>query len=187
MVDDLCGPQLGDAAAVKESSKPTLKTMPTFPSDWSALETAHLVINQGGKQDASGNICCAHAVIGQCQVQTEYQTGQKYFDFSNNRTRFEDAVSGEIIVNDYKKKMEMEVVHNATLGYDVCQDYCPLEDDLEVCGWWWLFRARGVRAVVVSLGRSREPVVRWCSLVCTVLPWSSMSCFRVLDFDVRVY
>ena len=121
------------ATATVEKSTP-LKDAPVFASDWSAHETAHLVINQGGVPDASGALCCAHAVIGQCQVQTEYQQGQKYFDFSNNRTRFEDEVSGEIIVNDYIKGMEMSVVHNETLGYDVCQEYCPLQDELEVFG-----------------------------------------------------
>lgn len=125
------------AAQVKnipEKAVSSLKDAPTFPNDWSAEEVAHLVINQGGIPDSEGNICCAHAVIGECQVQAEYQHGQKYFDYSNSRTRFEDIVSGDIIVNDYKAGKEMAVVHNETLGYDVCVEYCPLQDDLEPFG-----------------------------------------------------
>jgi len=114
-------------------STPTSNNI-TFPNDWSAQETVHLVINQGGKLDPSGDLCCAHAVIGECQVQTQYQKGQKYFDYSNQRTRFEDAVTGEIIVNDYTSGKEMSVVHNETLGYDVCTEYCPLQDDLDIFG-----------------------------------------------------
>ena len=123
----------GAVADAKDTATP-LKDSPTFPNDWSAHETAHLVINQGGVEDGQGNICCAHAVIGECQVQAEYQRGQKYFDYTNKRTRFEDDVSGEIIVNDYKTNKEMSVVHNATLGYDVCTEYCPLQDELDPFG-----------------------------------------------------
>ena len=122
--------KVGDVAEETKDTV-TLKDSPTFPNDWSAVETAHLVINQGGVPDAEGNICCAHAVIGQCQVQAQYQHGNKYFDYTNKRTRFEDSVSGEIFVNDYTNGKEMAVVHNETLGYDVCVEYCPLQDELD--------------------------------------------------------
>lgn len=122
---------MGDVAVDAKADAAKPNDLPTFPNDWSAHETAHLVINQGGAEDSQGNLCCAHAKIGQCQVQTEYQSGQKYFDYSNKRTRFEDEVSGEIIVNDYTNGKEMAVVHNATLGYDVCTSYCPLQDELD--------------------------------------------------------
>ena len=144
----------------------TNTTLPTFPNDWSAEEKAHLVINQGGKPDADGNLCCAHAVVGECQVQSEYQHGQKYFDYSNKRTRFEDSVSGEITVNDYKKNKEMLVVYNSTLGYDICQEcvvFVFVHHGAASTIWWrtWCLlaclRARGwtgVRACVRACVRA---------------------------------
>jgi hypothetical protein len=97
----------------------------TWPNDWSATETQTMLINQGGTPDAAGDTCCKADYFSQCQVQSQYQTGVHYYDFTNQRSRFEDPVNG-ITVNLFGKIMKsMAVVHNGT--HDVCQKYCPIE------------------------------------------------------------
>jgi hypothetical protein len=100
----------------------------TFPGDYTAKETSLLLINQGGEEDANGNFCCNRSHLGQCQVQYQSLNGAHYVDLTNQRSRFEDVVSG-ITVNDYKKHMSMEVVHNETTGKDTCVKFCPLDPE----------------------------------------------------------
>jgi hypothetical protein len=96
-----------------------------WANDWSATETAAMLINQGGQPSADGSsICCASNYGSQCQIQQQYMSGMKYYDYSNNRTRMEDPVNG-IEVVDYKALKDMLVVHNGT--HDVCQKYCPID------------------------------------------------------------
>ena len=94
-----------------------------WPKDWSAYESNVMVVNQGGSPDGQGNICCSTQEV-QCQVQYQSQNGQKFVDFSNQRTRFDDPVNG-ITVNDFKAHKSLNVVHNGT--HDVCKDYCPID------------------------------------------------------------
>ena len=96
-----------------------------WANDWSATETSAMLINQGGQPSADGSsICCASNYGSQCQIQQQYMSGMKYYDYSNNRTRMEDPVNG-IEVVDYKALKDMLVVHNGT--HDVCQKYCPID------------------------------------------------------------
>jgi hypothetical protein len=92
-----------------------------WAKDWTALEDASMTINQGGKVTGGGDICCDGSVP-QCQVQYQHMHGQKYFDFTNSRERFEDEVAGEVNVADYHKGMDMLV------GPDgACKEFCPID------------------------------------------------------------
>lgn len=99
-----------------------------WPKDWMAVESQGMVINQGGVPSKDGSsICCQSSFGGQCQVQVQYQSGQKYFDYSHNRTRFE-ASNGQIFVDLYGSVLKsLEVVHNGT--HDVCKAYCPIDPE----------------------------------------------------------
>jgi hypothetical protein len=98
-----------------------------WPRDWSAMETVNMVINQGGMPNADDTaVCCSTTYGGQCQVQQQYQKGQKYYDYSNNRTRFEDPVNGIMVdLYDAEHLKSMLVQHNGT--HDVCVKYCPID------------------------------------------------------------
>ena len=96
-----------------------------WSNDWSATETSAMLINQGGQPNADGSaICCDSSYSSQCQIQQQYSSGTKYYDFTNNRTRLEDPING-INVVDYVAHKDMLVVHNGT--HDVCQKYCPID------------------------------------------------------------
>lgn len=96
----------------------------TWATDFSAFETNGMVINQGGIPSKDGDsVCCVVTGLSQCQVQIEYQEGQKYYDYTNQRTRFEGG--GQVIVDLFDKHKELLVVHNGT--HDVCQEYCPID------------------------------------------------------------
>lgn len=100
----------------------------SWPNEWSAFESQSLVINQGGAPSADGrSVCCQVHTMSQCQVQEQYQAGQKYYDYTNKRTRFEDGGSGQIFVDLYDVHKSLQVVHNGT--HDVCQSYCPIDPD----------------------------------------------------------
>jgi hypothetical protein len=65
----------------------------------------------------------------QCQVQLQHQAGMRYLDVTNQRTRFEDAVADQIIVDDYTALKSMEVKLNTTTGKETCVEYCPIDPD----------------------------------------------------------
>lgn len=119
-----------EMAAARSSNRRNLRPRsrvtdsPQFPTDWSAHETAAMIINQGGKDDGNGNICCINGAPGQCQIQSQYISGQKYFDYSNNRTRLEDPING-YFVDDYKAGKSYEVYPSN----NTCKSFCPLEED----------------------------------------------------------
>ena len=84
-----------------------------------------MIINQGGvpNQDDS-QICCSSDFSTNCQVQIQYHSGVRYYDYTNQRSRIEDPING-IEVDDYKSHKAMIVVNNGT--HDVCQKYCPID------------------------------------------------------------
>jgi len=94
---------------------------PQFPNDWSGMTYAVLVQNQN-TVTVGDDICCK--VGTNCQVQTQFDAGMNYVDFSHNRTRFEDT-TGQTIVSFYDPSIQREcnVVNNT------CTEYCPLEGD----------------------------------------------------------
>jgi hypothetical protein len=96
--------------------------IPTLPLDWTANEEDFMVVYQGDYTVSGGLYCCGDT---SCEVQTQYQSGMNYFDFSHNRTRFDDPVNGDFVTLFNPIYKEMLVVNNA------CQEYCPVEDDLE--------------------------------------------------------
>jgi len=96
---------------------------PTFPLDWTAYEVDQLLQYQGDYTTRGNLMCCSVNSEG-CQVQIQGQFGMSYFDFTHNRTRFDDAGSGQTIVTLYDQQMECLVVN------DTCQEYCPLQGDL---------------------------------------------------------
>ena len=97
----------------------------TWASDWTAAETSNLIINQGGVPNQDGSqICCSSDFSTNCQVQIQYHAGTRYYDYTNQRSRFEDPING-IEVDDYKSHKSMLVVNNGT--HDVCQKYCPID------------------------------------------------------------
>jgi hypothetical protein len=98
---------------------------PKFSNDWTAVEEDDLMVMQGDYTTSGNNYCCA--VTSNCQVQTEYQKGNTYFDYTNNRTRFDDQISGQIIVTDFSVGKEMLVVGSPL----TCKEYCPTEGWLE--------------------------------------------------------
>jgi len=100
-----------------------LKAPPSFPIDWTANEEDYMVVYQGQYVQQNGMYCCGDT---SCEVQTEFQSGMDYFDASHNRTRFDDPVQGSIVSLFYPVYKEMAV--DAT---NTCQEYCPIEDDLE--------------------------------------------------------
>merc|ERR1719445_135861 len=64
-----------------------------------------------------------------CQIQIQAESGKHYFDYTHNRTRY-DYDDGSIIVSDYMLGKEMSVVVTEQ-GTFACDQYCPLEFDLE--------------------------------------------------------
>ena len=100
-------------------------TAAQFPKDWSASVTNTMLINQGGQPGPEGSQCCTSSFSGQCQIQSQYQNGMKYFDFTNQRTRMEDPINGIVVALYGKEGKNMLVVHNGT--HDVCEKYCPID------------------------------------------------------------
>jgi hypothetical protein len=100
--------------------------VPVFPTDWTSIEQDFAVVYQGQYVQTGGMYCCGDA---NCEIQTEYQSGHNYFDFTNQRTRFDDPVQGSIVSLFKPVYKEMAVDAN-----NVCQAFCPIEDDLEPYG-----------------------------------------------------
>jgi hypothetical protein len=95
---------------------------PKFPNDWSALEDDSMAVFQGQVITQGSKMCCdTHS---NCQVQVQYQLGNVYVDYTNNRTRFDDRISGQDIVTLYKIQKTMLVVNQT------CKEYCPLQGDV---------------------------------------------------------
>ena len=66
-----------------------------WPGDWSGEVTNSLLINQGGHKNKAGDaMCCDTNNNAQCEIQSEYQNGMLYYDFTNQRQRMEDPVNG---------------------------------------------------------------------------------------------
>jgi len=97
---------------------------PVWPNDWTSIEEDFALMYQGSYSVIDGdNYCCSD---DNCEVQTQWQSGHNYFDFTNQRTRFDDPVQGSIVTLFKPKYMEMAVDANNT-----CTSYCPVQDDLE--------------------------------------------------------
>ena len=124
-----------DAAAIKRAERLAALTaagkpypMPnvTFATDFVATEVGASMINQGGHLAANGDPCCSPASgAPQCQIQTSAFNGKRYFDYTNSRERFEDAIENEVTVDDYTVHMSMKI--NVTDGVETCEEFCPID------------------------------------------------------------
>jgi len=99
-----------------------LKAPPVFPLDWTSVEQDFLIVYQGTYVQQGDLYCCGD---DNCEIQTEYMSGHNYFDYSHNRTRFDDPVQGSIVNFFYPQYKEMAVD-----GTNTCTSYCPLDYDL---------------------------------------------------------
>jgi hypothetical protein len=102
---------------------------PQFPNDWSANEVDELIVYQGDFTQSGDNYCCSDQ--SNCQIQTEYQNGMSYMDYTHNRTRFDDSVAQQTIISDFAIQREMLVDPSSM----VCQEYCPMEGDILTPGF----------------------------------------------------
>ena len=75
-----------------------------------------MLINQGGAQKADGSVCCS-TDAPQCQVQAGHRKGTRYLDVTNQRSRFDDALTKETIIALYGKRAEQRSGERAGLGW----------------------------------------------------------------------
>jgi hypothetical protein len=104
---------LAAAAAVASAA------VPTFPNDWTAITTSHVVVNQGGTINSDGSVSCA-AQAPECKVQTGFQAARQYYDVTNQRMKMA-APDNSGIVYDFKAGKVYQVTSTGT-----CQGYCPI-------------------------------------------------------------
>ena len=99
----------------------------SFGGDFVAAEDALMLIDQGGLSgvgQAPGDVCCAPQSPG-CQVQLSHSKGTRYFDLSHQRTRFDDSLTGGIVIDDYKLHKTYSVTVDG--GVEKCKEYCPID------------------------------------------------------------
>jgi len=99
----------------------------TFGTDFSAEEDSVMLINQGGQLAPNGDVCCIHTQPGQCQVQSAHQKGTRFYDLTNQRERFEDSISGQVIVDIYGTTHKTLLLNKTSAGVEMCQEYCPID------------------------------------------------------------
>jgi len=100
-----------------------LAAPPVFPLDWTSIEEDFMIVYQGQYNQIGDNYCCSD---DNCEVQTQFQSGHNYFDFTHNRTRFDDPNQGSIVSLFAPIYKEMAVD-----GTNTCTSYCQIQDDLE--------------------------------------------------------
>jgi len=101
-----------------------LADRPVFPTDWTAAEINKAVIYQGSYSYNDGNYCCNE--LTDCQVQTQAIKGVHYYAYYLNRTRFDYAMSGEVIVTAYDIGKQM-LINPSTME---CIAYCPTSSSM---------------------------------------------------------
>jgi len=94
---------------------------PKFPNDWQAYERDALAAFQGAVKHVGNLMCCDPQST--CEVQTQYQAGNVYYDYSHNRTRFDDVAERQTIITMFDIQKEMLVVNQT------CKEFCPLDGD----------------------------------------------------------
>jgi len=97
---------------------------PRFPLDWSAIESSTVLIHQGRYIVEGDSVCCKKTDT--CNVQTQFGRGMHYYSASTNKTRFDDQISGQVVVNDYVIRREMLIDPNTMQ----CKEYCPIDHSL---------------------------------------------------------
>jgi len=100
----------------------------TFASDYVSGEEAIMMIAQGGTTAKNGDPCCnAESPSPQCQIQLQHMKGTKYHDVTNQRSRFDDSVARQTVVDDFNVYKSMLI--NVTDGKETCQEYCPIDKE----------------------------------------------------------
>jgi len=97
---------------------------PRFPLDWSSTQSETILIHQGRYVITDDTVCCRKS--DSCNVQTQYEHGVHYYSATTNQTRFDDQISRQVVVNDFKLRKEM-LIDPATMQ---CKEYCPLDHNL---------------------------------------------------------
>ena len=97
----------------------------TFVDSFTAKEDSINVINQGGTMINGDPCCSSDSPAPQCQIQLQHRAGMRYMDLDGQRSRFDDTVSGENVVDDFNVMKSMLI--NVTDGVDTCQEYCPIK------------------------------------------------------------
>ena len=111
-----------------EAAKP--KTPPpnvTFTGDFISSESAISLIDQGGRHGlgkSAADLCCTEDEPG-CQVQLSQSKGTRYYDYTHQRTRFEEGYSGNVFIDDYSVHKSYSV--DTSSGTETCKEYCPID------------------------------------------------------------
>ena len=106
---------------------PASTSLPKFSKDYTAHEETLMLSNQGATNIGT-SVCClptTSSVNGECLVSRSAKRGMHYYDVTNQRERFEDAVSGITMVTLYGN-VSKDMLINVTGGVETCQEYCPL-------------------------------------------------------------
>jgi len=105
----------------QQQAKPVRVGGAVWPDNWVATEVSSQVINQGGQVSPTQICCAARFDNSQCQVQTAYSNAVHYYDFANQRERFENS-DGTVQVNLYGTTL----MAMAVTPSNACQYYCPI-------------------------------------------------------------
>jgi hypothetical protein len=111
----------------RAATVPGSPSLPKFSKDYTAHEETLMLSNQGGT-NVGTSVCClptTSSVNGECLVTRSAKRGMHYYDVTNQRERFEDAVSGQTMVTLYGN-VSKDMLINVTGGVETCQEYCPL-------------------------------------------------------------
>jgi len=114
-------------AAARKHPKVDAPPAPTFAVDFTASEFDQILQFQGDYSVKNGQMCCP-LTSPACQVEVQTQQGLNHFDFTHNRTRWDDS-TGQIIVTDFNLGKEMLVVAGSG-GVLTCKEFCPVEDPI---------------------------------------------------------
>lgn len=100
-------------------------SVPTIAQDWSALVLQGIQVIQGSDAQEIPNVgvLCPYKSTSGCKVQTAFEAGFQYFDYTNNRTAFKGP-TGQGIVTLYNLGKEFQVDAKGN-----CQAYCPLPQE----------------------------------------------------------
>ena len=99
----------------------------SWGGDFVAGETMINLMNQGGRDGlgkGKGDICCTYDEP-RCEVQLMTTQGVRYYDLTHQRSRFEDTLTGSIIIDDYARHMAYTVATDG--GNETCNEYCPID------------------------------------------------------------
>ena len=111
--------------------------IPTLASDYFAHEETVMLSNSGGVFYGT-DVCCSptttDTVNDECMVTRSKKSGVHYVDVTNQRERFEDAITGKTMVTIYGKIVNgsstnnMDMIINVTNGVETCESFCPMLD-----------------------------------------------------------